>query len=197
MRSKTERPTGPMMMVMMFVVALVAASCGGGDAVADEDWHALLVEDGLTSSQADCVIADLAEIGLSPGDITDEALGDDEVPEAAVDVLFDCIMGRDASSLLDGVDVPDTEIDLGEIGGDVDLAQVQSDFARFADDTTSGAYGDDASLDALWDECEAGDARSCDQLFWSSPIGSTYEAFGMTCGGRFEGSMQSCVSRVG
>ena len=197
MRSKTERPTGPMMMVMMFVVALVAASCGGDSTVADEDWHALLVEDGLTSTQADCVIADLAEIGLTPGDITDEALGDDEVPEEAVDVMVGCIMGRDASSLLDGVDVSDVDIDLGEPGGDVDLAAIQSDFARFADDTTSGAYGDDASLDALWDECEAGDAGSCDDLFWSSPLGSTYEAFGMTCGGRFEGSMRSCVSQAG
>lgn len=208
MRSKTERPTGPMMMVTMFVVALVAASCGGagGGAVeAAEDWHALLVEDGLTSAQADCVIDGLAEIGLSPGDITDEALGDDEVPEAAVDVMFGCIMGRDASTLLDGVEVPDIEIDedpfgddadLSQISAGTDLAQVEADFARFADDSLPGGYGEDASLDALWDECEAGDARSCDQLFWSSPLGSTYEIFGMTCGGRFEASPMSCVHQA-
>lgn len=187
MRSKTERPTGPMMMVMMFVVALVAASCGGGsDAAADEDWHALLVEDGLTSAQADCVIAGLAEIGLTPGDITDDALGDDDVPEEAVDVMFNCVMMREFASVLETGD------------GDADLSSVPSDFTRYADDNTTGAYGDDPVFDALWDECEAGNARSCDDLYLDSPFGSTYELFGVTCGGRFDpGATFNCVSEAG
>lgn len=44
-------------------------------------------------------------------------------------------------------------------------------------------YGDDASLDALYDECEAGDFAACDSLYLDSPYGSEYEAFGSTCGG--------------
>lgn len=51
---------------------------------------------------------------------------------------------------------------------------------------SSGAtsYGDDASLDALWDSCEAGDMAACDDLYFASPIGSEYEAFGDSCGNR-------------
>ncbi|MBU5424157.1 DUF4190 domain-containing protein [Cellulomonas hominis] len=48
-------------------------------------------------------------------------------------------------------------------------------------------YGDDASLDALWDACAAGDGAACDSLYMSSPSGSDYEAFGDTCGGQAAG----------
>lgn len=40
-----------------------------------------------------------------------------------------------------------------------------------------GTYGSDAALDALYDECEAGDTLACDDLYWDSPFGSEYEAF--------------------
>lgn len=46
------------------------------------------------------------------------------------------------------------------------------------------AYGDDPALDALWDGCAAGDAAACGELYLSSPLGSEYEAFALTCGGR-------------
>lgn len=49
----------------------------------------------------------------------------------------------------------------------------------------ANAYGDDPALDALWDDCDGGDLAACDQLFWDSPIGSEYEAFGNTCGERY------------
>ena len=187
MRSKTERPTGPMMMVMTFVVALAAASCGGDSVAADEDWREILMADGYSAAQADCIIDDLAEIGLTPAEVDAAANSDDEnVPLEAVDVLFACTIMRDAASVLDTGD------------GDADLSAVPSDFARYADDTTTGAYGDDPVFDALWDECEAGDARSCDDLYLDSPFGSTYELFGVTCGGRFDpGATFSCVSEAG
>ncbi|WP_179951029.1 DUF4190 domain-containing protein [Xylanimonas oleitrophica] len=47
-------------------------------------------------------------------------------------------------------------------------------------------YGDNATLDALWDGCAAGDMAACDDLYESSEIGSEYEQFGETCGGRQE-----------
>lgn len=54
-----------------------------------------------------------------------------------------------------------------------------------SDPFTSGeTYGDDPALDALWDQCEVGDDVACDDLYWGSPIGSGYEEFGRTCGGR-------------
>jgi hypothetical protein len=44
--------------------------------------------------------------------------------------------------------------------------------------------GDDADLDALWDQCAAGYGQACDDLFDQSQLGSDYEAFGVTCGYR-------------
>ncbi|MEM9131285.1 MAG: hypothetical protein AAGE88_03010 [Actinomycetota bacterium] len=46
--------------------------------------------------------------------------------------------------------------------------------------------GDDANLDELWLQCEAGYGRACDDLFDRSPLGSAYEEYGLTCGGRGE-----------
>src|SRR5665648_881652 len=57
-------------------------------------------------------------------------------------------------------------------------------------------YGDDATLDALWDACAAEDWASCDQLYFDSPLGSEYEAFGDTCGNRTDGN-QLCVDELG
>lgn len=51
------------------------------------------------------------------------------------------------------------------------------------DDVWPDAYGDDAHLDALWDACTAGDPASCESLYYESPLGSQYEAWGATCGG--------------
>ncbi|MEM9564852.1 MAG: hypothetical protein AAGA93_19675 [Actinomycetota bacterium] len=45
-------------------------------------------------------------------------------------------------------------------------------------------FGDDVVLDGLWSACEAGDGEACDRLFETGPVGSDYEAFGLTCGDR-------------
>ncbi|QAY69649.1 DUF4190 domain-containing protein [Xylanimonas protaetiae] len=45
-------------------------------------------------------------------------------------------------------------------------------------------YGDNATLDRLWDACEAGDMASCDDLYDLSEEDSDYEYFGWTCGER-------------
>ncbi len=44
--------------------------------------------------------------------------------------------------------------------------------------------GDDPALDRLWQACEDGSGAACDELFDRSPVGSDYEAFGLSCGGR-------------
>lgn len=49
-------------------------------------------------------------------------------------------------------------------------------------------YGDDPTFDALWDGCEGGDLAACDELYLTTPVGSVYEEFGATCGGRTDGS---------
>ena len=45
-------------------------------------------------------------------------------------------------------------------------------------------FGDDPELDGLWVDCEGGSGAACDQLFEAAPLGSDYERFGATCGGR-------------
>jgi hypothetical protein len=40
-------------------------------------------------------------------------------------------------------------------------------------------YGDDPFFDRLWDKCEADDLEACEELFWESPVGSDYEAYGL------------------
>ena len=44
--------------------------------------------------------------------------------------------------------------------------------------------GDDATLDALWDQCAAGFGQACDDLFDRAGLGTDYEAFAVTCGQR-------------
>ena len=41
--------------------------------------------------------------------------------------------------------------------------------------TGPDTYGDDAVLDRLWQECAGGAELACDDLYWSSPVGSRYE----------------------
>lgn len=58
------------------------------------------------------------------------------------------------------------------------------DFSRpctFASSAEPFGYGDDLALDQLWDTCAAGDTVACDDLFFQTPIGSAYEAFGRVC----------------
>ena len=65
-------------------------------------------------------------------------------------------------------------------------------------DNDPDAYGDDPALDALWDSCDGGDMAACDELFWSSSIGTEYESFAQTCGGRLsEETFGDCVTEVG
>lgn len=45
-------------------------------------------------------------------------------------------------------------------------------------------YGTDPALDRLADDCEDGDFGACDDLYQQSALGSTYETYGDTCGGR-------------
>ncbi len=55
--------------------------------------------------------------------------------------------------------------------------------------TLSGQqYGDNPTLDGLWDQCATGDGAACDTLYQRSEPGSVYEQFGSTCAGTTDGS---------
>jgi hypothetical protein len=59
---------------------------------------------------------------------------------------------------------------------------MDAEYDECAGDPT--ASGDNAGCDALHHACAAGDMLACDDLYWSSPVGSEYESFGATCGRR-------------
>jgi len=88
-----------------------------------------------------------------------------------------------------------TELDedsLGEglFGGAFDEMEASEGFGADIADSSAQNYGDDPTLDALYDSCEGGDGDACDELYWTSPSDSAYEEFGNTCGGR--GFQVSC-----
>jgi hypothetical protein len=56
-------------------------------------------------------------------------------------------------------------------------------------------HGQDPALDALWSSCAAGSGVACDELFDRSPIGSQYEKFALSCGGRTP--QMSCAAVYG
>jgi hypothetical protein len=59
-----------------------------------------------------------------------------------------------------------------------------------------GELGDDPQLDLLAEECFDGDPSSCDDLYRDSDVGSDYEEYGGTCGGRTNsGQLGGCHER--
>lgn len=55
-----------------------------------------------------------------------------------------------------------------------------------------------ASFESLADDCFGGDLGACDELFLDTPIGSDFEAYGATCGGRVEDRIGgSCEAQLG
>jgi len=47
-----------------------------------------------------------------------------------------------------------------------------------------GDLGSDSELDDLAEECATGEFQDCDELYSESEVGSDYEAYAKTCGGR-------------
>ncbi len=70
---------------------------------------------------------------------------------------------------------PDTDLFCAEIFDGTEQLDI---------DLAADSYGANLDLDILWDECGAGSAKACDDLWTESPAGSGYETYGYTCGGR-------------
>jgi hypothetical protein len=54
------------------------------------------------------------------------------------------------------------------------------------DPTSIAEYGTDSRFDLLASDCYLANFESCDTLYRDTPVGSSYEAYGATCGGRLE-----------
>ena len=95
--------------------------------------------------------------------------------------------------LVDTVDDParviaigDTEADVTAMRNAMEFCFDEADAAYVRGDAGAGpqAYGDDARLDALYDECTDGDERTCDLLWVYSTEGSEYSELAFDCAGR-------------
>jgi hypothetical protein len=66
--------------------------------------------------------------------------------------------------------------------------------ARLADDEpdAAGAGSDSASISARYGDCDRGDMDACDELYDITPVGSSAEDFGATCGGRVDPRPGDC-----
>ena len=129
---------------------------------------------------------------------TPEGYGDD----VALDALWDACAAGELSScdtLFFEAPFGSTYESYGSTCGETTTEQFGT-CAGFSDTTAPSVegYGDDAQLDALWDSCAAGDLASCDDLWFSSPIGSAYEAYAESCGGlSTEALWGSCEETLG
>jgi hypothetical protein len=128
------------------------------------------------------VVAVLAIVGVVVFFLTrdggDGIADSDETTETVVDVTTDASVEAttDASA-------PD------RTGGPVNTGEIPP-----AEQEPEG-LGDDPELNTLADDCFGGDMAACDELYFGSPAGSPYEAYGDSCAGRQpEGTGTKCVT---
>ena len=149
--------------IVVALIALLAVACGGHDSSAPpptttgDSLETLLVDQlSLTSGEARCV-----------SDRVDQGVGDDAAKEAVRGVAEASVQSK-FDSILAACTFSDTST------GDTLVRTPGQPFT----------YGDDAELDALWNQCAASGTDVCDELFNRSASGSEYEAFANSCGGR-------------
>ncbi len=155
------------------ILAVIAFMALGGDDESDvrTQLAAQFRENSdLSAAQADCVAGHVVdEIGADRFEDVD--FDADEPPADLAEDLF--------SAANDSLDA--CEIDPADFAGTGDGEKEPNDDEPNGD---VDGYGDDDDLDALYDDCEAGDYEACDELYNQSPSGSAYEEFGDTCGER-------------
>lgn len=161
-----------MVRVVAVAVALGAVACSGGDDDVDRASAVQAVVDDsaglLTEEQAGCYVDRVVD-ELGPRLLTPDAEPTDAELRRLTAIRVDCI----------GV------ANLGAGPRTTGTAAM-----RVPPRPGPMTFGDDPALDELWAACEGGDGGACDQLFDVAPLGSDYEAFGATCGGR--GAEPSC-----
>jgi hypothetical protein len=151
-----------------------------------------IVADGVAELEAlepPADIADEVEQGTASLAATEEIFGELSGVESE-DEFSEVGAGVDESLAEARAVLEPVGIDCGiEAGGDDDESSSggSSDAVPAAEPASAlSDYGSDDVLDALADDCEAGDFDACDTLFNESPVGSAYEEYGDSCGGRNE-----------
>ncbi len=151
---------------LLVVVLLLLAGCARGDdtsttpTTAAPDVMAYFADAGEDAAVAEC-IAELGRRAFSDEELLAAADGrsiDVETDTQLAELVASCQEAHAVDELIE----PELDIQLGD----------------------PMKFGDDVVLDQLYMACGNGDGAACDELFDEAPVGSEYEEFGLTCGGR-------------
>ncbi|PRY50152.1 hypothetical protein LY71_104189 [Geodermatophilus tzadiensis] len=89
------------------------------------------------------------------------------------------------------------EADVGDLPADFSETSLDDDATTLIDTCAAGDLGACATLlDTLAVECADGYGISCDALYFVSPVGSAYEDYGATCGGRYDWTYAGICSEL-
>lgn len=184
-------------------VAVVALGGCGVDPPTDQERLAIdrLVEAELSGDEERCILAGLADLGITAGRIVDGDLNADEDGEVLAATL-ECVDDLAAvegfvDSFIAGAAAEGTTLSRDEARCTIRALEADDQDAAIRDclgeRVDQGTFGDDPILDLLVEQCRRGNDLACDELFATSPIGSAYETFGRTCGGRHpDGADPTC-----
>ncbi len=197
--------------VLLAAMALLTASCGDDSQTAPtaEEAAAIaaIVDTELSLDEQRCVLQGLVDTGIEPTDIISDTLTPDQDGElmAAALECVDDLSQIDAfvDSFIAGAAESGTVLSHEEARCAIqalDLDDVDAAILDCLGERVGSAdrYGDDPVLDLLWDQCESGNAQTCDELYRDAPIGSNYEEYGRTCAGALPDSVGlECFEELG
>ena len=185
-------------------MSLAVAACGddAGPEATPEQEEAIgtLIDAELTRGEQRCILEELIATGIEPQAILEGAISGDEDAEllaiavscvddlATVPAFVQSVI--DASAEEGAPFTEDEAICVIAKLADEDPVTAAADCI----DVDEGAgpidsYGDDTTLDLLWDACEGGNNQVCDELYTSAPLESGYLEFARTCAGRLPDSV--------
>ncbi|MEM1335615.1 MAG: hypothetical protein AAGG08_19395 [Actinomycetota bacterium] len=126
---------------------------------------------------------------------TDEQFRDSLVDEGFTEEQADCAIEKLNEIGIDPESITDEA--LGDDDPPMEAIEAVASCVLGDIDIDGGETLIDAQLDEWYAQCEAGDGAACDSLYFQSPLGSEYEAFGNTCGNRIPEGALSCADELG
>jgi hypothetical protein len=149
----------------LFAIAVLVLGACSNDGLDRADAVARVVADGggrIDEQQATCFVDRvLDELGSGP--LQPDAPRTAEQEARLTSIRVDCIGIATVGS--------GPDLDAGGVAPEASLPGPQ-------------VKGDSPELDALWDRCAEGYGQACDELFAEAVLGSEYESFAASCGGR-------------
>jgi hypothetical protein len=194
---------------LTIVLASAVAACGD-DAVPEatpEQADAIggLIDTELSADEQRCILEELIATGIEPQAILDGTVTGDEDAEllaiavtcvedlAGVPAFVQSVIDASAESgspitETEAICVIDKMADEDPVTAAADCIQGNGDEGGVGDGPVD-TYGDDPTLDLLWDACEGGNNQACDELYISAPLPSAYLEYARTCAGQLPDSV--------